>query len=68
MCYQISHPCSYCYDEYICDLSNKLCPTINGDVDKNLCDNCRLRLEELIDEEEQQKQDELLFQLKRRVK
>lgn len=33
-------------------MSNNLCPTINFDVDKNMCDSCRKALEERLRREE----------------
>ena len=51
MCYQISHNCAYCSIEYICKLSNKICPTINADDDKNMCDECRAELESALENE-----------------
>ncbi len=48
MCYEHTHNCKYCSTHYRCALANKLCPTINFDKDKNMCDDCRKELEELV--------------------
>lgn len=45
MCYELIHRCKYCNRDYECDKPLLLCPTINYDTDKNMCDDCRLRLE-----------------------
>jgi hypothetical protein len=50
MCYEHYHNCKYCKAHYRCALANKLCPTINFDADKNMCDSCRASLEELVEE------------------
>jgi hypothetical protein len=48
MCYEHFHICRFCKRSYHCDLENNLCPTINFDADKNLCDDCRKELELLL--------------------
>jgi len=45
MCYQKFHGCKYCGAQYLCDLQNWVCPTISNDEDRNMCDECRARLE-----------------------
>jgi hypothetical protein len=46
MCYHKFHTCKYCGNEYLCDLKNWICPTINNDEDSEMCDDCRNKLEE----------------------
>jgi len=46
MCYQKFHICHYCKSPYECDVDNALCPTINHDVDMDMCDICKAKLEE----------------------
>ena len=45
MCYLHVHTCKYCGNEYQCKLKDYMCPTINFDRDKEMCDICRARLE-----------------------
>lgn len=51
MCYEHSHDCKYCGKHYHCDLDNNICPTVNFDADKNMCDDCRNKLEQRLKEE-----------------
>lgn len=46
MCQEIIHRCKYCKRDYICELADFLCPTINYDKDQLMCDTCRAHLEE----------------------
>lgn len=46
MCYLKVHTCKYCKVLYPCILPNLFCPTANDDVDANLCDSDRKKLEE----------------------
>ena len=43
MCYEVYHHCKYCGRNYPCNLDNYMCPTINGDADRNMCDECRAK-------------------------
>jgi len=45
MCVDIFHTCKYCGRTYKCGLPNDICPTINFDKDKQLCDHCRSEFE-----------------------
>lgn len=49
MCYEHYHTCQYCKKSFECRLMNKVCPTVNFDVDKNMCDGCKVLLEEFVD-------------------
>lgn len=46
MCYQKFHICHFCHSPYECELDNALCPTINHDVDMEMCDVCKKKLED----------------------
>lgn len=48
MCYEKFHDCRFCKKHYLCDLSNFECPTVNFDLDMNICDDCRILLLENI--------------------
>lgn len=50
MCYAKIHGCKYCSENYPCNLPNVLCPTVNDDVDKNMCHKCRARLENALEQ------------------
>jgi len=50
MCHETFHICKYCKKPYKCKLQDTFCPTINEDVDRNLCNMCRVGLELKIDE------------------
>lgn len=41
MCYQKLHYCKYCHHYYPCALKDFVCPSLNDDADKNMCDECR---------------------------
>lgn len=45
MCYKLSHTCIYCSNEYDCFEVEWICPTINGDENRNMCDSCHDKLE-----------------------
>lgn len=49
MCYELHHKCQYCYLEYFCALDNNICPSLNYDADRLMCDECRDRIESLAD-------------------
>lgn len=48
MCYQKFHECMYCNTSYVCKENNYNCPTINHDEDMNMCDDCKVKLENKI--------------------
>ena len=50
MCYLHVHTCKYCSNEYHCTKKNWVCPTINGDADREMCPNCRIKLEEKLED------------------
>ena len=50
MCSEHYHICKYCSEQYDCVLPTRSCPTVNFDADRNLCGDCRIKLEELINE------------------
>lgn len=52
MCFLKFHTCRFCGDDYGCNLTNHLCPSINGDRDKEMCVNCKDKLEKLIEKYE----------------
>lgn len=54
MCYEHYHICKYCKQIYTCDLENWICPTVNFDVDAEMCDDCRYKLEETLKEMDKQ--------------
>ena len=57
MCYEIYHTCKYCDIHYHCELTNKLCPTVNFDADMNMCDKCGDELEENLKKMENEQND-----------
>ncbi len=50
MCYDLHHKCQYCRIDYPCALDNNICPTINYDYDRLMCDDCRARVNAIADE------------------
>lgn len=58
MCYQHYHECSYCNLQYECELENYVCPTINYDEDRNMCDLCRVKLEQKLNQLQEKDQNE----------
>ena len=48
MCYLKFHKCRFCDEEYPCYAPNNVCPTINADRDRDMCDECKDVLEKLI--------------------
>lgn len=50
MCYQKFHICRYCKSPYECEVDNALCPTINHDVDMDMCPVCKKKLEDKLKE------------------
>jgi len=50
MCYEHFHECRFCGKHYSCEIENSLCPTLNLDKDRNLCEDCREELEKLLRE------------------
>lgn len=50
MCYQKFHKCRYCNDLYPCEDDNYKCPTINHDVNQDMCPSCIQKLERKIRE------------------
>lgn len=44
MCYQKFHSCHYCDNDYPCDEDNYTCPTINHDIDMDMCPLCKDKL------------------------
>lgn len=50
MCYLKFHKCRFCSTEYLCNLPNYHCPSINGDRDADMCALCKQKLEDLIAE------------------
>jgi len=45
MCYNKIHNCKYCNTLYPCSMDDVACPTLNDDMDANMCDLCRKKLE-----------------------
>lgn len=50
MCYELHHKCQYCGTEYFCALDNHICPSLNYDPDRLMCDDCRTRINRLANE------------------
>lgn len=48
MCHELFHRCLYCSLDYVCFEEDVLCPTINEDLNRNLCPLCNIKLEERI--------------------
>jgi len=46
MCYHKIHNCKYCNTLYPCSFPDVACPTLNDDMDRNMCESCRTRLEQ----------------------
>lgn len=40
MCREKIHLCMVCGEDYECRAPNWVCPTINDDEDRNMCDKC----------------------------
>ena len=36
------HRCTKCGEDYICNVYSWICPTLNGDENRNTCDWCEL--------------------------
>lgn len=55
MCDLKTHTCKTCKKDYVCNVSNWLCPTVNSDENRNMCEDCEyqfaLELEEYEKEE-----------------
>lgn len=45
MCYESFHYCRYCNLPYKCTIESWMCPTINEDLNRNLCSSCEYELE-----------------------
>lgn len=43
MCDYRKHFCRSCDEFYYCDLQGWICPTVNGDENRNTCEWCELR-------------------------
>ena len=41
MCYEHYHICRFCQNQYECKDKNYICPTINNDIDRNMCLPCK---------------------------
>ena len=50
MCYDLHHHCQYCHNEYACNLDDNICPSLNYDVNRLMCDDCEKRISDLADE------------------
>jgi len=50
MCYQKIHKCKYCNELFPCSFPDVACATLNDDVDANMCNVCRGKLEAKLSE------------------